>query len=296
MRALFAPSIKLMNGLGYTKKFAVMGVLALVAIGFVLVNLVTHLDRVITHSRNELAGIEVMKPMSKLVQRLQQHRGLSAGAIHGDAKMKEARPLREKDVSGELQIIDGLMAAELTGSPAWKKFQSDWEKLRSGGLAMSVPENIAEHSRLIDDLLVFQSLVADHYMLSSDPQMNSIYMIDMAISKLPLVIERLGQLRAIGSGVLVDQQLQEHHENKLRSLLSELAWGQKINRISLEKTLRYNPELKEALGGAAKELDALSEQIGKTVIEDIFLRTFSISAADYFTLTSKASDNGYRPR
>ena len=39
MKTLFAPAIALLNRVGYTKKFAIMGVLALLAIAMLLLNL-----------------------------------------------------------------------------------------------------------------------------------------------------------------------------------------------------------------------------------------------------------------
>ena len=79
MKALFSPAVALMNRLGYSRKFAVMGALALAAIAVLLFGLHESLDRVIRSSQHELAGIEVLKPMARLVQQLQQHRGTTSG-------------------------------------------------------------------------------------------------------------------------------------------------------------------------------------------------------------------------
>ncbi len=73
MKTLFAPVITLLNRVGYTKKFAIMGVLALLAIAVLLLNLYQSLHRVIDSSQRELAGIEVIKPLARMVQHLQVH-------------------------------------------------------------------------------------------------------------------------------------------------------------------------------------------------------------------------------
>ena len=54
----------------------------MVAIGVLVFNLYRVLDDNITASRAELAGLEVIKPLHKLVQQMQQHRGMSAGVIY----------------------------------------------------------------------------------------------------------------------------------------------------------------------------------------------------------------------
>lgn len=294
MRALFAPSIKLVNGLSYSRTFTTLMILALAAVGFVLVHLIAHLNEEIAHSRSELSGIAVAKSLSNLLQHLQQHRGLSSGAINGDAAMKKLRPLRGMDVSNDLNALDGLMAAALSGSAAWKKIHADWISIDKNGVSLTATENIAAHSRLIDDLLIFQAAAADHYRLTSDPQIDSIYLIDMTITKLPLVVERLAQLRGIGSGVLASKQLQEGPESQLRSLLTELAWLQKMNGVNLEKTLRHNPALQAPLGRAAAELAVLDMQVRRIVTEELLRQNFSMAPASFYTLASQAIDNGYR--
>lgn len=294
MRALFAPSIKLVNGLSYSRTFTTLLILGMAAVGFVLVQLIAHLNEEIAHSRSELSGLAVMKPLSELLRHLQQHRGLSAGAIGGDTAMKKLRPLRGMDVSNDLNALDGLMATELTGSAAWKKLRADWVRIDKTGMGLTAAENIATHSRLIDDLMVFQSSAADHYLLTRDPQIDSIYLIDMTLTKLPLVVERLALLRGIGAGVLASKQLPEASESLLRSLLTELAWLQKMNSINLEKLLHHNPALQAPLMRATEELGALDMQVRKVVTEELLRKNFSMAPSSFFTLASHAVDNGYR--
>ena len=74
IKTLFVPVIALLNRVGYTRKFAIMGALALVAIAVLMTNLYQSLHRVIDSSRQELAGLEVIKPIAHLVQQLQIHR------------------------------------------------------------------------------------------------------------------------------------------------------------------------------------------------------------------------------
>ncbi|MBK7563269.1 MAG: hypothetical protein IPI21_02765 [Propionivibrio sp.] len=96
MKTLFIPAISLLNRLGYTKKFAIMGILALVAISMLAMNLYHSLTRVIHRSQQELVGIEMIKPIASLMQHLQAHRGLSAGVLNGDEEMEERRAPSKK--------------------------------------------------------------------------------------------------------------------------------------------------------------------------------------------------------
>jgi hypothetical protein len=62
------------------------------------------------------------------------------------------------------------------------------------------------HNRLIDDLADLPATVADEYALTNDPDIDVAYLIDTLVDKSPLAIERMGQLRALGTGVLTRKQ------------------------------------------------------------------------------------------
>ena len=87
MQILFAPAIALMHRLTYPKKFALIGLVALIAIAVLFVNLSRQLQSQIHLANDELAALEVIVPMDRLVQAAQQHRGLSSGVINGDASL-----------------------------------------------------------------------------------------------------------------------------------------------------------------------------------------------------------------
>ncbi|MEF8700002.1 MAG: hypothetical protein V5B33_11915 [Candidatus Accumulibacter sp. UW20] len=96
MKTLFSPAIALLNRVAYPRKFAIMGALALVASAVLVVNLYQSLHRVIDSSQKELAGIAMIKPIARIVQHLQVHRGLSSGVLNGNEAMQEARAARPR--------------------------------------------------------------------------------------------------------------------------------------------------------------------------------------------------------
>ena len=96
MRSLFSPAVALMNTLRYTSKFTLLGL----AMGAVMLSLLftvyVNLNRDIETAQLELNGLQVLKPMNRLAQFMQQHRGLSSGVLNGNDAMKEKRAAKEK--------------------------------------------------------------------------------------------------------------------------------------------------------------------------------------------------------
>ncbi|MBK8743662.1 methyl-accepting chemotaxis protein [Propionivibrio sp.] len=294
MKALFSPAVALMNRLGYSRKFAVMGALALAAIAVLLFGLHESLDRVIRSSQHELAGIEVLKPMARLVQQLQQHRGLSSSVLNGDETVKEQLAAKAAEVREAFKSVEAKFQPSLVDNDAWKKIRASWTEIDTDGLDLTGTENFAAHTRLIRSVLVFQAVVSDEYSLTNDPDIDSRYLADTSLIKLPVALESLGQLRALGTGVLTKKQLPPLLQTNISSLLRDFNVSVDALRINLGKTARYNPGIKPALDQAAKELTDVSEQIANIVQTEMFLGAFVMSSADYFATVTVAIDKGYK--
>ncbi|MBL0208463.1 MAG: methyl-accepting chemotaxis protein [Propionivibrio sp.] len=294
MKALFSPAVALMSRLGYSRKFAVMGALALAAIAVLLFGLHESLDRVIRSSQHELAGIEVLKPMARLVQQLQQHRGLSSSVLNGDETVKEQLAAKAAEVREAFKSVEAKFQPSLVDNDAWKKIRASWTEIDTDGLDLTGTENFAAHTRLIRSVLVFQAVVSDEYSLTNDPDIDSRYLADTSLIKLPVALESLGQLRSLGTGVLTKKQLPPLLQTNISSLLRDFNVSVDALRINLGKTARYNPGIKPALDQAAKELTDVSEQIANIVQTEMFLGAFVMSSADYFATVTVAIDKGYK--
>ncbi|MEF8702646.1 MAG: methyl-accepting chemotaxis protein [Candidatus Accumulibacter sp. UW26] len=295
MKTLFSPAIALLNRVAYPRKFAIMGALALVASAVLVVNLYQSLHRVIDSSQKELAGIAMIKPIARIVQHLQVHRGLSSGVLNGNEAMQEARAARARQVSEAVQAAAAGLAPELASSAAWTGGLDAWRDLDAEGLDLTQRENFLAHSRLIDGLLMFQKTVADAYALTNDPDIDAAYLIDTAVDKSPRAIENMGQLRALGTGVLTRKQpLVQSQEVEFTVLLAGLNASVDSLRNNLEKTSRYNPGLQAVLAASIGDMTTAAEKIGALVQQDILSGVYTTLPEAYFALTTGALDKAYQ--
>jgi hypothetical protein len=96
MQAFFRPAIYLMNRLRYQRKFMLLGATVGIVMTVLLVTVYSSLQRDITMAEQELAGLQMLKPINRMTQFMQQHRGLSSGVLNGNEAMKEKRAAKEK--------------------------------------------------------------------------------------------------------------------------------------------------------------------------------------------------------
>ena len=294
MKVIFAPAIGLMNRLRYTSTFLLLGVAVSIVILILLYSVVTTLNRNIEVANNELIGVQILKPLNRSAQHLQQHRGMSAGLLGGNEAMKDKRSAKEKEAADALQQTETTLIPVLRESAPWKKIRADWETLRSTGLNLPVAENIKAHNALIDQILLFMVDVADETEMSLDPAMDTFYMMDTVVLKMPAMLERLGQTRARGTGVLAKKEISAQMKIDMASTLAEMSSTLRAQNINLQKVIRFAPALQGALFGPGKEFTENAQKVFALVREDILLERFQTPSQDYFNLTTVIIDSGYK--
>jgi methyl-accepting chemotaxis protein len=293
MNVLFAPAVAVMNRLRYPKKFALLGLVALVAIISLQTMLYRELTNVIEPSRRELAGLEVVEVLNKLVGAIQQHRGLSSGVLNGNEALKERRAGKEKDVIAALASVAPRIDAGHASGIRWTKVTEEWTEILKDGMEWTSTENFARHTAMIGNALLLIIDVADESSLTLDPDIDSYYLMDTIVVKMPAVLERLGQLRARGTGVLSRKAMTDQQRNGIGALLGELEGLQRYQSINLDKVMTYSPHTQAKLGPAIKSFDAEIGSIVARINQDILSGALEGNPQDYFNATTALIDKGY---
>ena len=293
MQAFFSPAVTLMNRLNIGRKFALLGLMSLTAMGVVAYNLFASLDEDINFLQRELEGIRLVEPFPRVVRALQQHRGLSAGFLGGDETMSDSRASMEK---GATKALNEMREQQFSGIPHDESFQhimADWERLRKNGLGWTVAENFVAHTRLIDRIQAFEVTVADEYALTLDPELSTYYLIDTIINKLPHALEHLARLRAYGTGILASKQATQQQKIEMNILIAELDDAIGSLTTNLNKAGRYNPALQGLISATSKDIAGSAQQVSSLVASDILTGHFHTHHNDFFEVSTAAIDRSY---
>ncbi|MBI2308219.1 MAG: methyl-accepting chemotaxis protein [Rhodocyclales bacterium] len=294
MRTFLLPAIGLMNRLRFTGKFALMLLVLSLSIGLLVTSLYRALNVTIVSSQRELDAIVVVKPLLQAVQMTQQHRGLSAAVVGGNTGMASSREAKAREVAQLLQVVEPLLTESLRRGEAWQAARADWARIETDGLQLDVSANVAAHTALIGRLLRFLIQVADEFELTLDPEAGSYYLMDTAIFKLPTMLETLGRMRAMGSGVLAAHRLDPKQAISLNIFLAELDKTRADYELNLDKTANANPAAGQVLKASAGELGAAMRDLGGVVRDDILSERFATPSQQYYQRATQAIDAGYR--
>ena len=294
MSRLFSLGITLMSRLNDIGKFTVLGLIYFVAISVPACSLYVNLGQVVRASQRQLEGIESIKPISKVVQLMQQHRGLSAGVRSGNEVMRVQRDGKGIEVADAFNTTEKQLPVDLISSDDWARIQTDWNRLQKQWARWAVDKDFAAHTDLIDRMQQFEVRVADDYGLTYDQDIDTFYLIDTTINILPLALERLGQIRDLGTGLLASKQISEHQKAEITALIAEIRHTLKFLTINLEKAGRFNPEIQYELLDASRNIADSAYRIVDLVQSDIVTGHFVTMPEDFFKMTATVIDSGYR--
>jgi diguanylate cyclase (GGDEF)-like protein/PAS domain S-box-containing protein len=282
-----------MDRLRLPAKFLVLGILYLIAVVAVGMGLYLHLSRVVHSSAQELTGIEQIRNITRTIQLLQAHRGLSASLVGGDESLRTAFVANEVALQVSLARTAQGIASGATVNEEWQHIQSAWERVHKEAFGWAASDNFSAHNRLLLKLQTMKRHVADQSTLSVDPDIDTHYLLDTAIETLPMALETIAQIRGLGVGILAKKHLSGDQKLQMRVLMSDLSRAKSALAVNLADTVRYNPGLGRSLTLAFRDFDDALPPLLELVESDIFGERFERPAAEYFNLATEVVDRGY---
>ncbi|GEM_PF-3191205 len=266
-------------------KLVLSGLALLLPLLVVLGLLVAEKNIAINFSQKEIDGTAYLVPLRSLVENVPEHRGLSYGYLNGKAEFRAQVAKKASEIEEDIRQIDEIdqeYGEKLGTSSEWKTLKRAWSDLKSEALSLSARESFSRHNDFIGQLLGFIRHVSDASNLILDPDLDTYYLMDAVVLKLPELTERIGRLRGLGAGVAAQGEMDESQkiafvllEGEIEAVVNELERG-------MASAVAANADLKPIQ--AASE-DAISKlhQFEKIFSENTqWGEAFDIDAQAYF--------------
>ena len=255
-------------------KFALLSVVALLMAGAPSALVLTDSVQTYQGLKQELAGLQPAIGMLKLVRLTQEHRGMSFAILSGDGSKQADRADRQKAIDAQYGVLEAqTQSLGQTGVHSQvQKLRTDWQDLAQqvSGTALSAPESLQRHTRLVQQLL---ELVEDEAAVSGmalDADAASYYLITAVLHDLPRMTEQLGLVRARGVGLLAKGAQDPDSAAALLPLLEAAQVSARDLERSLAKARDGNPAATLALEvpmRQAQEAHAQVRQLAESVVK-----------------------------
>ena len=294
MKFVFSPAELLMNRLSYPVKFGVIGLLVFLAFASLMLTIAGQLNRTIERAESELVASSLARPLSRLIELTQQHRGVSSMLLGGNATVAGRRDALQTSVATALAEMERALAEDKRTLREWQDIGRRWDEIKRAGLSWTQVENFQAHTALIGELLTFQTLLSDAYGLTFDPEPQTYYLMTTAVNRMPFLVEYLGRLRGSASAVLAKGEMSDQQRTALIVLTEEIRSATADMERSIAKVIAQRPELQGQLSRAVATMHERGEAIDAVVQAMVMRGDFtSTSSAQFFDMATDAINIGY---
>jgi methyl-accepting chemotaxis protein len=273
MNRFLQPGVALLNRVTYGTKFILGGAFfsLLLLVGVYQIIPTLHQEREITKA--ELNGIRIEEALSKLLKSLQQHRGFSAVGLTGDTTISSQLTRNEEEISkhiADIEIAGVKEISELTAA-RWDALKRLWDEHPKLLPRMSAVTNFKAHTQIINDLLGLMKLVADSSNLTLDSNIDSYYLGRAITNDLPVTLESMAQMRAIGSRMFKGESISLQDKLELASILGVAKATQNNARKNILHSVRDNYELRTIYAPLLNDSERALLEFSQLVNENIFV-------------------------
>ncbi|MFA9438896.1 methyl-accepting chemotaxis protein [Uliginosibacterium sp. sgz301328] len=254
MKALFSPAVALLNRLRYPYKFGLIGLVAVVSIGFFVVSLTIAMQSELSAARAERDGLSVYQPALRALQVMQHHSVVATAAQSGDDTFKSDVQARAGEVDAALAEVDkALAASSLNLAAPWKAVQAEWQQVKGKTAATQGKDIATLHAKLFGLMGDFLRDIGEVSNLISDASPDANYLADTLVRKMPDATDRANRLRGSGLFLIVTKDMATEWR-KIGGHISEVERTRSELLDSLNRAANASRTAREALQATGKAL------------------------------------------
>ena len=243
MTRFFNPAIGLMNRLKYPQKFTLISVLFSLPLLLVLFLLISDISSQAEATQFELTGTRYLRPLRQFFADVLQSEPQVQDSLAASGDRGVHLPETEAKIDADLSALTAVDAdlGPLLHTPAqFQALESNWGNLKQK-IRQRDPGSAAVYTRLIAAIRALNAQVGDTSNLILDPQLNSYYLVDSVLLKLPEGQDLLAQTGWLGHSVLTGGQLTAETRAQLITLTGLAQANQEATGTGLGVAFRSDP-------------------------------------------------------
>lgn len=156
-------------------------------------------------TQREIHGIEYLRPLRTLVELLPRHRAVANSYLSGESEAQAELLLLQPEIDAVFPRVESSERAygrQFGTSTQWERFKEDWRSLEASVDALTPIESFQRHSQLINQLSTLIRTIGDQAGLILDPELDTHFLMDTVITRLPQAIDTVDVVRIVGQEIL----------------------------------------------------------------------------------------------
>jgi methyl-accepting chemotaxis protein len=267
---IWSPGVRLFRAVGFGVKAAVIALTFLVPIVVLAYSYLSNQAAQIDFSAKERVGLLYQRDLMPLLPLLQRQRLLMVtAAAKGAGPANAALADVQAAIKAKAEKLKSTQAQHGVALGTQKSY-AQWLETAKALTAQTgtVGALFAAHTAHVQALLDLLGAATDGSNLTLDPDIDTYYLMDTALFRLPTMIESAAQLRGLGAAVLLAGSATPQQTRLLVEGAAALRSNQSAVVQGLEKAIAYNADVKTTVQVQADTaaVNALLTRIDGTVL------------------------------
>ncbi|MDQ2805885.1 MAG: response regulator, partial [Chloroflexota bacterium] len=261
MRSPFQPAVALMQRLKYPQKFGLISLLFGLPLSLVLFLLIGTLNTGIATSHQELAGSAYLRPLRLLFEHAIAGRLLHQQYLNGAMTRDQAVTTNQRLVDDDfrrLTAADQQYGTLLGTRSELTQMQQGWVITKA--TAVDSPARQGGYSALILDCRTLMNHVGDSSQLILDSSLDSYYLVDTTLLKLPEWQDLLAQTVLIGDNAVTRRAYGPEGRTEFQTLRGLVESDMQKTQRGLDLVLDRQPDFRAALAPSLQASVATSNE------------------------------------
>ena len=251
------PGIKLMHRLPYPKKFVLISMMFILPLGLTMFVLLSELESRIQFSQKEIFGAQYLRPLQDLLEKSAQVRRTSYLYRNGEASLRpeliEIQSRIREDFRA-LNLADAKRGRMFGTSAKLEDLAKNWSYLEDAVDRLDPADQDRLYQLFIKQARGLISLVGDASNLILDPDLDTYYLMDTVLLKIPEIQDVLSETKIFSGSTISDGLVSVADESEFIRLSGLIRFNVNEVKRGLEVAFQNNParnvekRLKASLG------------------------------------------------
>jgi methyl-accepting chemotaxis protein len=287
----------LFGGMDIGRAFILIGLLFLVPVALLIYNTYQQSQADLSSLAKEREGVKYLAPARELWRQITLHRGAFNPLLNNDAATVAKREPVRKKVEEQIASLTKTLTDKdqtLDLGEEINNINKYWSELKANIEKMDEPENFSAHNKLLDQIQTMTVTVADASTLTLDTALDSYYLQDTFVNRLPAVLTQIGLARRLAGEVAAKKAVGLEDKLTYTNLQRLLPLVSNSVADGYKRALSSNEQLSANIGGEV----GLTNSSMKDVMEVLKTRLFETAKIDISTdevrsLINKNADSVY---
>ncbi|MGI0485995.1 SpoIIE family protein phosphatase [Pantanalinema rosaneae CENA516] len=266
---LFKPAMYLMNQLKYPQKFALISCIFFIPLSLVMYLLLSEVQDRVDFAHKEMLGNSYLRPLHQLSEHLPEYQLLIDHSSHSEPQSPEITQLQtkiEQDFTA-IQQVEQELGSTLLSTDRFQALRESWQTLREPNHQSSSEARAADYKQLMRQLEYLRLQIGDQSNLILDPDLDTYYLMDATLLRLPKMQQTLSDIRFISQQINSNQKLTSIERSQLIVLAETLK--QQSNELTQKMAVGFNHNpagnLRPALAEPLQELTQSTNNLANLI-------------------------------